>query len=169
MTRKTAAKTGEATKTTTTTEEEARALAEEVENMEAELGRLEAEQAQLDAPARVPSWDELQRAGAVEDLENRARRGGVIPRLITAAKVKLLELRAERERLELEPLKAERVRAHDECQEAQAKAREAEQERIATFSRWNSAHAAIQDGERRIRLAEREIREIRELRGGEAS
>ena len=157
MTRKT-------TTTTTTAEKEAETLDGEIRNMEGELVALEEERRDLDAPAEPPSWDELQRAGAFEELEAQERRRGVLPRLIAAARAKVVELRIRREEAELEPLKAERERAYAVLEEAQANARKAEEERVAAFHRWHEAHGAIGDHEQRMKLANRELGELREGR-----
>ena len=146
-------------KTATTAEVES--LDGEIRNMEGELAALESERAGLDAPAEPPSWDELQRAGAFEELEAQARRRGVRPRLISAARAKVVELRIRREEALLGPLKAERERAHAAIEEAQAEARRAEEGRRAALARWGVAHAAVGAREERIKRATRELAELR--------
>jgi chromosome segregation ATPase len=148
--------------TTTTTEVEA--VEGEIRSMEGELAALESERAELDAPAEPPSWDELQRAGALEELEAQASRRGVLPRIIGAAREKLLDLRVRREEALLAPLKAERARAHAALEEAQAEARRAEEARGAAVGRWSVAHANVQGRERRVERATRELAELREGR-----
>ena len=150
--------------TTTTTTTEAATLGEAIKRMEGELAALESERAELDAPAEPPTWDELQRAGAFEELEAQERRRGVLPRLIAAARAKLLELQVRREEALLEPLKAERERAHAAMEEAKEKARLAEEERRGALARWGVAHADVQDREQRIKRATRELASLREGR-----
>ena len=141
--------------------DEVTGLSEQIGDMESELAALESERAELDAPAETPSWDDLQRAGAFEELEAQERRRGVLPRLIAAARAKLLELRVRREEAELEPLKAERNRAYAAMEEAQEKARLAEEERRGALTRWGVAHADVQGREGRIKRATRELDELR--------
>ena len=71
--------------------DEVTGLSEQIGDMESELAALESERAELDAPAETPSWDDLQRAGAFEELEAQERRRGVLPRLIAAARAKVVE------------------------------------------------------------------------------
>jgi hypothetical protein len=99
--------------------------------------------------------------GAFEALEAEARRRGVLPRLIAAARAKVLELRIRREEAHLEPLKAERERAYAVVEEAQANARKAQGERVAALHRWHEAHGAIGDHEQRMKLATRQLAELR--------
>ena len=148
-------------KAATTATAEVESLDGEIRNMEGELAALESERAGLDAPAEPPSWDELQRAGAFEELEAQARRRGVLPRLISAARAKLVELRIRRKEALLGPLKAERERAHAAIEEAQANVRRAEEERGAALARCGVAHATVQDREQRIKRANRERAELR--------
>jgi colicin import membrane protein len=150
--------------TTATAEKEAETLGEEIKRMEGELAALESERAELDAPAKAPSWDELQQAGAFEELEARERRRGVLPRLIAAARAKLVELRIRREEAELGPLKAERESAYAAMEEAKAEARRAEEKRQAALARWGFAHERVHGREQRVERATRELAELREGR-----
>ncbi len=144
------------------TEDEA--LAEEIRSMEAELAALESERAEI-AAAEPPSWDDLQRAGALDELAAQEHRRAYLPRLINAARAKLVELRIRREQALLGPLRVEQEAAYAVVVEATAKAREAEEERVAALHRWREAHGEIEDREQRIKRANRELAELRAGRG----
>ena len=147
------------------TKDEVTFLSKQIGDMESELARLEEERAELDAPAEPPSWDELQEAGAFEELEAQERRRGVLPRLIAAARAEVVELRIRREEAHFERLRAEREAAYAVVGEARANAGRPEGERVAALHRWHEAHGAIGDHEQRIKRATRELAELREGRG----
>jgi hypothetical protein len=92
---------------------------------------MEAEAAHLEAPPPEIGWDELLANSAKheQELETRERRRGILPRLLTAAKIKRLELQRERWEQEIEPLKVERDEAYERLEAAEAKLTEAQRER----------------------------------------
>jgi hypothetical protein len=144
-----------------TTKTKTENLIEEEKKMDGEISRLEAEQAELNSPARALTWAEIE-AGAVEDLEKRERRRGIVPRLITAAKVRRLEIRRERYEAEAVPFRKRREEAHESLEAATAKRLEAvEEENLARADYGGDAHARVTSREQRIKEANREIRALR--------
>ena len=81
-----------------TVEEELREVEENIESMERKLAERE----------QPIVWGEVD-AG---ELEAKERRRAILPRLITAARIKRLELLRRQTESELEPLRAEREDAH---------------------------------------------------------
>jgi chromosome segregation ATPase len=131
--------------------------------MDEEIARLEAEHAELEGPPQEISWDELVAKSAKyeRELEARERRRGILPRLITAAKVKRLELQREQWARQIEPLEAERDAAYERMEAAEAKLHEAHRERGLAQEVWSDARWRIQSREQRIRAIDREMRELR--------
>ncbi len=125
---------------------------------------MEAEATQLEAPPAEIGWDELVANSAkyAQELEARERRRGILPRLITAAKIKRLELQREQWGKEIEPLKAERDKAYERLEAARAKLIEAQGERNLAQGAWSHARGLIQSREDRIRAINRELRELQE-------
>ena len=101
------------TKNTPTVEEEIATLDEEIRSLEAEL----------EEHAAPLVWGEVD-AG---ELVRKEQRRGVLPRLITAAKIKRLELEKRRTEGELQPLYTEREEAHKKLERATAKKLKAEE------------------------------------------
>ncbi len=143
-----------------TTKPKAENLIEEEKRMDAEIERLEAEQRELEDPARVLTWEEVQ-AGATGELEQRERRRAFLPRLIVAAQVKRLEVRRERYEAEAEPFRKKREEAYERLQAATAKRLEAVEEENAARADYGDAHARVTSREQRIKEANREIRALR--------
>ncbi len=135
-------------------------LAKEERTMDGEVSRLEAEQRELDSPARVLTWGEIQ-SGAVEDLEKRERRRGILPRLLAAAKIRRLEIRRERLERESEPLHELREDAHERLEAATAKRLEAIEKENAARYEFADALAQTQRQEKRAMAIDRELRELR--------
>ena len=94
-----------------------------VEDLDASIQAMEAEAAHLEASPPEIGWDELVANSAKheQDLETRERRRGILPRLITAAKIKRLELQREQWEQEIESLKVERDEAYERLEAAEAK------------------------------------------------
>ena len=143
-----------------TTKEKSKAenLVDEERKMDEEIRRLEAEARELEAPAHVLTWDEIQ---AGEDLDKRERRRGVLPRLITAAKIKRLELRRERYERETEPLQAQREEAYARLEEAKTKRLDAIDEENAALYQYSDAFQQVQGQEKRLKAVDRELAELR--------
>lgn len=112
------------------------------------------------SPARIPTWDEIQ-AGAAEDLEKRERRRGILPRLITAAKVKRLEIRRERYGQEVAPLTESRDEAHERLLAAQEKRLTAVEEEDAARYEFADSQTRLDAIERRTMEIDREMRALR--------
>ncbi len=150
------------TKTEQTAEQktEAENLAEEERKMDAEVERLEAEQRGLDSPARVLTWDEIQ-TGAVEELEKRERRRGIVGLLITAAKVKRLQIRRERYESGAGPLTESRDEARERLQAATAKRLRAVEEEDAARYEYTDSQTRLDAIERRTKEIDREMRALR--------
>jgi hypothetical protein len=136
--------------TTHTVEEEIAALDEQIRNMEAELQERE----------QPLVWGE----GAAEELEQRERRRAILPRLITAARIRRAELRIERERKAAEPLEADQEAAYEKMQRAEARERKAHEDLMAARSEWSGIHTRLEKIGRRIKDREREIQALREGR-----
>ena len=145
---------------TTKTKPDAEKLGEEEREMDAEISRLEAERTELESPVRVLTWEEIQ-AGAAEDLERREGRRGILPRLITAAKVRRLQIRRDRHEREAEPLRKLREDAHARLEAATAKRLEATEEENAARFDYSDANFRVESREERAREIEREIRALR--------
>ncbi len=135
-------------------------LIEEEKRMDAEIEKLEAEERETNDPARVPTWNAIQ-AGAVVDLEKRERRRGIIPTLITAAKVRRLEIRRERLEAELVPLREAQQEAYERMEAARTKRILAAEEENAARGPYSDATMRIEGRERRIKEADREIHALR--------
>ncbi len=138
-------------------------LLEEEREMGAEIERLEAELAELEAPARPFTWEEIQ-TGAIEDLDKRERRKAVLPRLIAAAKARQLEIRRERLEAEIGPLSERRERAEAKLEEAKAKRLEAAEREGAAHGEYSDAHMALRYAQQGLRQVERDLRAL----GGKA-
>ncbi|MDP9479060.1 MAG: hypothetical protein M3R38_25840 [Actinomycetota bacterium] len=143
-----------------TTKPKAENLIEEEKKMNVEIEKLEAEERETNSPARGLTWAEIE-AGAAEDLEKRERRRGILPRLITAARVRRLEVRRERYEAEMEPFLKKREEAYERRQAATAKRLEAVEEENAARADYGDANARVMSREQRIKEANREIRALR--------
>ena len=139
------------TKNTPTVEEEIASLDGEIESMERELAE------EATAPLR---WEEITSSTA-DELARKEQRRAILPRLITAAKVKRLELRKRQYELQAEPFYAERVQNYQKLEKAKDKEREAKEERQAALGAWSLTHSAIQGLEQRTKDIQRQIAELR--------
>jgi hypothetical protein len=140
---------------TQTKEPTSETTAEELVKLDAEIESMEA---QLEAGEKPLVWDE---AGSVEEIAAEQHRLAILPRLITAAKIKRAELRIRRYEREAEPLEVQRTEAHEALERAQAKRFEVEEEIAAARQAWAYSHGRLQSLERRIKDAERELHELR--------
>jgi chromosome segregation ATPase len=128
--------------------------AETIEDLDASIEKMEAELAEdYDRPL---NWEEATTTTA-EELAAKEQRRSIVPRLITAAKIKRLELQRERWEREIEPLEVERDEAHERLEAAQTKLNEAERERNLAQGAWSHARGLIQSRQDRIREVNREI------------
>ncbi len=143
---------------TQTKEPTAETIGEEIATLDKEIKTMEAELAEeAAAPLR---WEEITSSTA-EELARKEQRRGILPRLLTAARMKRLELRKMQYELEAEPLEAERAKAHEALERAQAKRFEVEEEIAAARQAWSYPHGRLQSLERRIKDAERELHTLR--------
>ena len=132
---------------------------ETIEDLDASIQSMEAELAQ--DYSRALNWEEVTSTTA-DELAAKEQRRSILPRLITAAKVKRLELQRAKWEEEIEPLQQQREEAYKRLEEATAKYHEAEQARSLAQCDWSHAHGLIDSREQRIRQINREIRELRE-------
>ncbi len=151
---------------TTKTKPNAEKLLEEEREMGVEIGRLEAELGELEAPSRPFTWEELQ-AGATEDLDRRERRKGILPRLISAAKVRQLEVRRERLEAEIGPLSERQERAHAKSEEATAKRLEAAKREGIAHGEHSDASMALRYVQQELRQTDRDLRALGVKGGGD--
>jgi GTPase involved in cell partitioning and DNA repair len=133
-----------------TVEEELREVEQEIESMERELAERE----------QPIVWGEVD-AG---ELEAKERRRAILPRLITAARIKRLELLRRQTESELEPLRAEREDAHKKLERATAKRFKAEEEMLEARQAWSDPHTRIEKRERHLKDLDRQLHELREGR-----
>lgn len=143
-----------------TTKQKTNDLVDEERQMQEEIERLEAERRELETPASLPTWQEIE-AGSLEDLERRERRRGIIGRLIVAVKVRLLEIRRERYERDAEPLRKVRDEAHGKLKAATAKRLRAVDEENEARFQWTNALRRIENREGYAKSISREIRELR--------
>jgi hypothetical protein len=88
----------------------------------------------------------------------------ILPRLITAARIKHLELEKRRTEGELETLYKEREDAHKKLERATAKKLKAEEEMLEARQAWSYPHTLIEKRERRLKDLDRQIAALREGR-----
>jgi hypothetical protein len=124
-------------------EEELREVEENIESMERELAECE----------QPIVWGEVD-AG---ELEAKERRRAILPRLITAARIRRAELRIQHEREAAEPLQAQQEAAYNKMRRAEDRERKAHEDLMAARSEWSGVHTRLEKIARRIKDAEREI------------
>ena len=129
----------------------AEALMQEECEMGVKVAGLEAELAELETPSRPLTWQEIE-AGAIEDLDRRERRRAILPRLIAAGKIRLLQLRLERLGAEIPPLE-------EREEETRAKLEEARSKRLEAQEREGRAASAYSDAGMALRLTQQESRQ----------
>ena len=144
---------------TTKTKPAAEKLLGEERKMGAEIERLEGELMELEAPAHDFGWEEI-RAGALEDLDKRERRKNILPRLIRAAKVRLLELRRDRLEAELGPLSERQEDAEAKLERARAKRAEAEERIRVAAGESSESVLALRLAQQGLRQTERDLKAL---------
>jgi hypothetical protein len=136
-----------------------RDLDREIDALDQQIAALEAEEAGLPP---VPTWDDLQSSGAIQELQEQTARRGVLPYLKRAAKIKRLELRLAKEESETAPLRELQEQTYERLEAAQS-------EKLRAEEALGSARAAHSDTTMRIQTRETRIRhisaEIQRLRG----
>ena len=136
-------------------------IEQEMADVYERLDALERERAALDA-APPPEWDALDEAGA-EELVRREQRRLVIPQLLRAGRVRLLELRKNKYEEKLLVMAPERERHYRELEEAEAAFLAAEERlRMARAVHSDDVQAGIKLERRVAEIG----REIAALRGG---
>ena len=131
----------------------------EPENLDKEIERLEVERAELEAPEREWSWDELVANSA--EFEARERRRRILPRIIQAGKVKRLEIEKRRHEEQAASLREDLEVSYSAFQESEERLRQAKEERDAAHSKWMLAMSAVHSAEDRAKRVERELCELR--------
>jgi hypothetical protein len=132
-------------------EAEMAALDKQIRDMEAEL---------QEETSTALSWEEVTSTTA-ENLARKEHRRAILPRLISAARIKRAELRIQRERRAAEPLEALRAEAFKEMEDAEARYFKAIEERNLARGRWSDTHGRLEKIGRRIKDSEREIAELK--------
>ena len=132
---------------------------QEITDVSERIAALEQEREALEA-APPPEWDALDEAGA-EELVRREQRRLVIPQLLRAGRVRLLELRKAGYEERLGGMARERERHYGELEEAEAAFLVAEERlRLARAVHSDDVQANIKV-ERRVAELGREIAELR--------
>jgi chromosome segregation ATPase len=135
-------------------------LEQQMAELDSEIAALEAEQ---ETPPRVLSWSEIDET-MLGKLEAAERRRGILPRLITAAKVRRLELERAKYERAMEPLEKQQLEACERSEKLRVKLHKLQEE-------LNDAHQDHHDATWRLdgyRRRDGEIaREIAALRGEE--
>ena len=132
---------------------------QEIATLDGEIKRLQAEQAELEVPAPL-SWDEIQ-AVAAEELVSREARRGIVPRLITAAKIKRLELERRKVEREMTPFEERLTSAYEKQEKALAKLHKAQEELNHARGDWHDANLRLEKKQRRIKEISAELAELR--------
>ena len=136
-------------------------IEQEITEVAGRIAALESELAALDA-APPPEWDALDEAGT-EELVRREQRRLVIPQLLRAGRVRLLELRKAKYEAKLADMAPERERHYQALEEAEAAALAAEERlRLARAVHSDDVQAHIKVERRVAEIG----REIAALRGG---
>ncbi len=139
-------------------------IEQEITEVAGRIDSLERELSALDA-APLPEWDALDEAGA-EELVRREQRRLVIPQLLKAGRVRLLELRKNKYEERLLVMGPEWERHYRELEEAEAAFLTAEERlRMARAVHADDVAASIKVERRVAEIG----REIAELRGGSSS
>ena len=128
----------------------------EISTLSERLRELELELAALSHPEPV-EWGD---ADLEERLLEAERRKAVLPRLIRAGQVKLLQLRKRAYELQLRPLEADLEEEHRLFERAEGKLTKAREERDAAHEAWNRTLSAAEGLRRRIKHTDREIVEL---------
>ena len=105
-------------------------------------------------------WDEVA-SSTPDELARKEGRRAVLPRLISAARVKRLELLRAREERELPPLQENLTQTYESYQEAEEKLRDAQNGRNAALAAWNQALREKSRIEVRVKRIDGQITEIK--------
>jgi chromosome segregation ATPase len=131
-----------------------KSIEDEIDALDRQVAELEAEEAGL--PTTL-SWKELQESGALQKVEEADRRRGVIPRMLTAARVRRLELEIQKHEQAIADLEARQEEIYTELEPKRQQLLELQQEvAILGNEHIQSLHRA-DDKRRRISALRREI------------
>ena len=130
-----------------TVEAELAALDGKIAGMEEELA---------DAEASPLVWDRITSTTA-EELASQEQRRSIIPRLITAARIKRLELERRREEERVQPLQEEAAKAHERLETALAARGRADEEAGQARFEWTGSLSRLENRHRRVKQIDHEI------------
>ena len=134
-------------------------IEERILELEAELAALEG------PPAPLTAVDIAQ--GAVALVDQHEQRRSTIERLLTAFKIKRLEMQRSRYEREMEPFIAARQAAGERLQELEAQRIALMEEMGKARADWGDANTRAESKAHHVRQIDRELRELRD--GGRAS
>jgi len=134
-------------------------------NIEAELasldGKIESMEAELeDAEASPLVWDRIT-ATTADELAAKEQRRSIVPRLLTAARIKHLELERRREGERAAPLEEIREKAHERLEKAMSAKSKAEEEAGQARFEWTNALSRLENRSRRIKQIDHEIASLK--------
>lgn len=134
-------------------------------NIEAELavldGKIESMVEEVeDAEAFPLVWDRITSTTA-DELAAKEQRRSIIPRLLTAARIKRLELERRREGERVQPLEEEGARAHERLEKAMAARAKAEEEAGQARFLWTNALSRLENRHRRVKEIDRAIANLK--------
>jgi chromosome segregation ATPase len=133
--------------------------------IEAELAELDGKIAGMveeveDAEASPLVWDQITSTTA-DELAAQEQRRSIIPRLITAARIKRLELERRREEERAAPLEEIREKAHERMEKAMAAKSKAEEQAGYARFEWTNARSRLENRHRRVKEIDREIANLK--------
>ncbi len=112
-----------------------------------------------DAEAAPLVWDRITSTTAAELAATEQRRS-IIPRLITAARIKRLELERRREEERVQPLQEEAAKAHERLEKATAARAKADEEAGQARFLWTSALSRLENRRRRVKEIDRAVADL---------
>ena len=133
--------------------------------IEAELavldGKIESMAAEVEEVEASPLvWDRITATTAAE-LAAKEQRRSIIPRLLTAARIKRLELERRREVERVQPLQEEAAKAHSRLEKATAAKAKAEEEAGQARFLWTNALSRVETRHRRAKEIDCEISNLK--------
>ena len=133
---------------------------EDLARMDETIRTLEAEQVELENLPAPLTWDEIQ-AGATTQLEAREARRGILPTLITAAKIKRLELERRKVEREMTPFEERLTSAYEKQEKALAKLHKAQEELNHARGDWHDVNLRLEKKQRRTKQINAEIQKLK--------
>jgi chromosome segregation ATPase len=132
----------------------------QIRELDEKIAELQAEQA-ADTSGRALSWDEVTSSTA-DELARREGRRGILPRLLTAARVKRQELEIRRREREADELREGLEPLYEAFQEKEDELRRAKEMRDKAHGEWAIRLSAVNSAADRMKRAEDELREMQE-------